>query len=265
MARSALFMQSVEKAFRVLEVFGESDRYLGLSEIVGLSGLDKSSAQRCTHTLVQTGYLDKHPKSGRFSLATRCLDLSFHFLRTHPLVLVGTPLLLELRRVCGERTNLSLFDDLNLVYAIRLPGRRGYPQYSNLIGRRMPTFCSAGGRAVLAKLPDEEMRDIIARSPRRAMTPDTKTDPAAIEAEVMKARQRGYGFVVNESAPNELTVAAAITDASARPVGAVHIAGSISKWLPEDYESRFAPLVQEAARALSHAGSQDFAKAGGQA
>lgn len=250
-------MQSVEKVMRVLDVFGQSDRYLGLSEIAALTGLDKSSAQRCTHTLLKTGYLDKHPKTGRFSLGTKCLDLSFHFLRTHPLVAVGTPLLLQLRRDCGERTNLSLFDDTMLVYVIRLHGKREYPQYSTLIGRRMPAFCSAGGRAALALLSEAEMRDIIARSPRRPMTPETKTDPQAIEAEVLKTRRRGYGFVVNESAPNEVTVAAAVTDAEGRPVGAVHIAGSLTKWTAEDYEPKFAPLVVEAARALSHAGAQD--------
>ncbi len=256
MQRSSLFIQSVEKAFRVLDVFSHSEQYLGLSEIAALSGLDKSSAQRCTHTLVETGYLEQDPRTARFSLGKRCLDLGFHFLRNHPLVALGTPLLLQLRRDCGERTNLSLFDDLNLVYVIRLHGKREYPQYSTLIGRRMPTFCSAGGRAVLAHLPDDEMRDIIARSSRILMTPDTLTDPLAIADQVAKARERGYGFVVGESAPNEVTVAAAVLDAVGRPIAAVHIAGSLTKWSPADYEPRFAPLVVEAARALSHAGAR---------
>lgn len=255
MQRSPLFIQSVEKAFRVLDVFSHSEQFLGLKEIATASGLDKSSAQRCTHTLIQLGYLEQDPRTSRFALGKRSLDLGFHYLRNHPLVAVGTPLLLQLRRDCGERTNLSLFDDLNLIYVIRLHGKREYPQYSTLIGRRMPTFCSAGGRAVLAHLPEGAMRDIIARSPRTPRTPDTLTDPDAIAAEVGKARARGYGFVIGESAPNELTVAAAVLDAAGHPVAAVHIAGSLAKWSPTDYEPRFAPMVVEAARALSHAGS----------
>lgn len=255
MERSPLFIQSFGKVMRVLEAFGRSEQYLGLSEIVALSGLDKPQAQRCTHTLVATGYLEKHPQTGRFCLGKKCLDLSFHFLRTHPLVSVATPILLQLRRDCGERTNLSLFDGTTLVYAIRLHGKREYPQFTTLIGRRMATFCSAGGRAMLAALPDAEVRDILDQSDLSPMTADTITDPIRILAEIELTRERGYGFVVNESAPSEITVAAAVLDAAGRPVAAVHIAGSLTKWSPSEYEDRFSPFVVETARSLGHAGS----------
>ncbi|HWJ72265.1 MAG TPA: IclR family transcriptional regulator [Kaistia sp.] len=252
MDQSPLFIRSFDKVMRVLEVFGQSERYLALSEIVVLSGLDKPQAQRCTHTLVATGYLEKDPKSGRFCLGKKCLDLSFHFLRTHPLVMAATPILLQLRRDCAERTNLSLFDRTTLVYAIRLHGKREYPQFSTLIGRRMATFCSAGGRAMLSALPDEEVVEIIAESDLTPRTPDTITDPARILDEVRKSRERGYGFVVNESAPSEVTVAAPVLDAAGRPVAAVHVAGTLTKWDSEEYERRFSPYVVEAARSLSH-------------
>jgi IclR family transcriptional regulator, pca regulon regulatory protein len=255
MKQSPLFIQSFDKVMRVMGAFGQSDQYLGLSEIVALTGLDKPQAQRCTHTLVATGYLEKHPHTGRFCLGKKCLDLSFHFLRSHPLVATATPILLQLRRDCGERTNLSLFDGTTLVYAIRLHGKREYPQFSTLIGRRMATFCSAGGRAMLAALPDGEMREVLAASDLTPMTPDTITDPDGIIAEIEKTRERGYGFVVNESAPSEVTVAAAVLDAAGRPIAAVHVAGSLTKWSPTEYEERFSPYVVETARSLSHAGS----------
>jgi len=255
MERSSLFIQSFDKVMRVLEAFGHSEQYLGLTEIVALTGLDKPQAQRCTHTLVATGYLEKHPQTGRFRLGKKCLDLSFHFLRTDPLVTMATPILLQLRRDCGERTNLSLFDRTTLVYAIRLHGKREYPQFTTLIGRRMATFCSAGGRAMLAALPREEVREILAESDLSPMTPDTITDPDRIMDEIERTRERGYGFVANESAPSEVTVAAAVLDAAGRPVAAVHIAGSLTKWAPDDYEKQFSPYVVETARSLSHAGT----------
>jgi IclR family transcriptional regulator, pca regulon regulatory protein len=253
--RSPLFIQSFEKVMRVLEAFGQSEQYLGLSEIVALTAFDKPQAQRATHTLVATGYLEKHPQTGRFCLGKKCLDLSFHFLRSHPLVSVATPALLQLRRECGERTNLSLFDRTTLVYAIRLHGKREYPQFTTLIGRRMATFCSAGGRAMLAALPNVEVREILAQSDLTPMTADTILDPDQIMLEIEKTRMRGYGFVVNESAPSEVTVAGAVLDVAGRPVAAVHIAGSLTKWSPTEYEERFSPFVVETARSLSHSGS----------
>jgi DNA-binding IclR family transcriptional regulator len=44
---------------------------LQCGEIVALSGLDKAAAQRHAHTLVQLGYLEKSPKTGRFSLGKK--------------------------------------------------------------------------------------------------------------------------------------------------------------------------------------------------
>jgi DNA-binding IclR family transcriptional regulator len=236
----------------VLEAFAAAEQFLGLAEIVKITGLDKPSAQRCVHTLVQSGYLEKDPQSGRFCLGKKVLDLSFHVLRAHPLVIAATPVLLQLRRDCGERTNLSLFDGTSVVYAIRLHGKREYPQYSTLIGRRMPTFCSAGGRATLARIPNEEVREILANSDLRPLTPQTLTDPDAIMAKIEEGRRLGYGFVNGESSPGELVVAAPVIDFSGRPFAAIHIAGSIIKWQPEEFEKTFAPQAMEAANFLSH-------------
>jgi DNA-binding IclR family transcriptional regulator len=115
----------------------------------------------------------------------------------------------------------------------------------------MATFCSAGGRAMLAALQDAEVRAILDESDLKPMTPDTLTDPERILVEIEKTRQRGYGFVVNESAPSEVTVAAAVRDRAGRPIAAVHIAGTLTKWDPVEYEKRFSPFVVETARSLS--------------
>ncbi|CFP57874.1 transcriptional regulator [Bordetella pertussis] len=39
--------------------------------------------------------------------------------------------------------------------------------------------------------------------------------------------------------------------ADGRPVGAIHIAGSLSEWTPEAFTARFAPLAVEAATAIN--------------
>lgn len=248
---SSLFVRSLAKGLRVLEVFENADQKLSLGDVARLSGLDKSAAQRSVHTLVAAGYLEKDARSGRLALGTKVLDLGFYFLRSNALVTEATPVLLQLRRECGERTNLSLFDGDTLIYAIRLQGLNENPQYSTLVGRRMPSYCAAGGRAALARLPDAEVRGIIARSHLRKLTPSTLVDPDAIFEKVMLARERGYAMAAEESSPSELVVAAPVLDAGARPVASIHIAGSMSKWKPEEFEREFAPHVVEAAALLS--------------
>ena len=59
-------------------------------------------------------------------------------------------------------------------------------------------------------------------------------------------------MVVGENTVGEITIAGAVVDSDGRPIAAVHIAGSSSKWDPGEYEQKFGPLVVEVSRALSH-------------
>lgn len=107
---------------------------MGLGEIAAVSGLDKSTVQRVTHTLHRLGYLEKSAETRRFSLGKKLLD------------------------------------DTSIV--------------ATLVGRRMPTFCSSGGRAMMAHLPVE-----------RAIV-----DPDAIYAKVEEARRNGFAPLAIETA-----------------------------------------------------------------
>jgi IclR family pca regulon transcriptional regulator len=49
----------------------------------------------------------------------------------------------------------------------------------------------------------------------------------------------------------EVVLAAAVVTKDGRPLGAVHIAGSLSEWSIEDFRRKFSPLAIEAARAIS--------------
>ena len=77
-----LYVQSVEKAFRLLEAFAAATGPMSLSQLAAASGLDKSGAQRMGHTLARLGYLEQTPtglKPGR-----RILERSFDYLRVAP-------------------------------------------------------------------------------------------------------------------------------------------------------------------------------------
>lgn len=244
-----LMLQSVERAFQVLEALGRISRPASLGDIAAETGLDRSAVQRIVHTLTALGYLERGAGGGLIP-GVRALDRAFDMLRMQPLIERATPVLIELRRTARERVDLSLFDDLTIVYAVRLQSKRE-TFFATLIGRRVPTVTSSGGRAMLALMDDAAVDDIIARSPRHALTPKTITDPDAIRGLIGEARASGFAMAVEEALPGEVVVAASVRDAKGGPAGAVHIAGSLSEWSPDDYRDRFAPLVMEAARALS--------------
>jgi IclR family pca regulon transcriptional regulator len=246
----ALFVGSLEKGLRVLGAFDSGRQSMTLREIAEACAMDKSAAQRFTHTLTRLGYLEKCADTKRYSLGKKVLELSFNYLRANTLVEAASPVLIDLQKSCGERVNLSLFDDTSIVYAIRQLGKREY-YFSSLIGRRMPIYCTSGGRMMLAHLAKEEVADILARCTLKPITPRTIHEPAKIRARIAEAREKGYALTVEETVLGELVVAGAIVGSNGRPAAAVHIAGSLGEWTPAQFEKKFGPLASETAHALS--------------
>jgi IclR family pca regulon transcriptional regulator len=244
-----LFLQSVERAMRALEAFGRQARPLSLAELAAATGMDRSAAQRIAHTLQALGYLERAGNQGLVP-GKRLLDRSFDYLRMNPLVERATPVLQELRRTTQERVDLSLFDGTSVVYAVRLQSKRE-TFFATLVGRRLPTFCSSGGRAILAALPPAEAEAILEQSDRRRITPKTVIDLPGLRAKIAEARLDGFALSVEEALLGEIVLAAAVLDQNARPVAAIHVAASLSEWEVDAFRKRIGPLAIEAARALS--------------
>ena len=245
--KDRLFVGALSRGLRVLEAFSQAPRPMSLSEIASISGIDKSGVQRIVHTLVQLGYLDKQQDG--VALSHKILDRAFDYLRSNPVIQRAVPVLADLRRTIQERVDLSLFDDLTMHYVVRTQSKRD-TFYAHLIGRRVPTFCSSGGRSVLSHLPDDRVMDILMRSDRRKLTPRTTVDIDEIMARIRQVRTSGYSLAVEEIIVGEVAVAAAVLDGNGMPVGAIHIAGSLAEWKPEDFVARAGPLVTAAAAGL---------------
>lgn len=240
-------VKSVQKAFAVLEAFRQRDGHFGLTEIVRATGLDKSAVQSLARTLCEGGYLEQDPETRYYRLGIRLLDLSYAYLRSHPLIERAAPILVDLRRTSGERVDLTLRDGQDLVFVFRLQSKRETLQAA-LVGRRVPLFCSAGGRAILAAMQPGQARNIVYSAELRPFTPRTITDPERILEEVGRARERGFAFQDQEWRLGEVVVAAAVLDRDGMPVGAVHIAGSTAEWDPAQFAGRMGPLVAAAAQ-----------------
>ncbi len=245
-----LFVQVLARGMRVLSAFDSADGPLSLSEIAARAGIGRSAAQRIVHTLRKLGYMRAAPGGRGFLPDLGILDHTYNYLRLNTLIRSASPVLLELRRNVRERVDLSIFHDQRMVYAARMQSRRE-TYFATLVGHSVPTVCTSGGWAVMALLPDDEVDDLLARADLRSHTPRTLTDPDAIRAQVALAREQGYALALEQILMGEVALGVAIPDAEGRPVAAIHIAGSMADWEPEQFRRRIAPLAAEAARAIA--------------
>lgn len=244
-----LFVASVEKGFKVLHAVADAGRPLGLSDIARLSGLDKSAAQRFAATLHTLGYLRKDADR-RFSLASSLMDFTFQYLRGHPVVAAAMPHLIDAGQQCRETINLSERDGTELVYIARIPIRRT-ELFAMLVGRRMPVYCTAGGRAMLSWLSAEDAAGVIDASDRRALTPHTITDRGQILDLIAQARTDGFSIADQECMIGQIAVASAVIGERGEPVAAVHCSVSTASWTLARARAELAPLVLETARLAS--------------
>ena len=248
--RDNLIVSSVEKAFRVLTAFDETNSTLSLTQLAVMLNMDKSAVQRFTHTLVQLGMLAKDPATKRFELAPRTLEFSYRYARSNVLVRRAAPYLLHLSRETDETVSLTIFDDTDIVFVARYPSQHVLST-DVIIGSRLPAYCTSSGVAMLSKLPPSEADAILERSDLRPITAYTTWRRADLLAKLARAGEQGYATASNEYFLGDLSIAAPVLSAAGRPIGAVTIGSSVARYTPEEAEARFAPLIIAAAQSIA--------------
>lgn len=247
----SLLVKSVEKAFTVLTAFDSSQPTLSLTELAIKSGLDKSAAQRFTHTLVQLGYLRKSTDTKRFQLGPKVLELGANYTRSHRLVRRSIPYLIRISLDTNESVSLTELDELDVVYLQRLLSRNILSSSSVVTGSRLPAYCTAPGLAMLSGLPRAEAVEIIKRSEFVRFTPHTICDVPTLIEKLDLAAAQGYAIAEDQVFMNYITVAVPVFGAERRSVAAVSIGASKLECSLIDVVSRFVPLLTAAASALS--------------
>ncbi|MCZ4354837.1 helix-turn-helix domain-containing protein [Roseovarius aestuarii] len=245
-----LMVQSVAKAFRVLEAFDSGHPRMTLSQIAQRTDLDLSGAQRFAHTLQVLGYLDKDPKTRQFELTVKSLDRAYHFTRSSRLVDRALPILQYLSKETEETVNLTVLDGTEIVFISRFLSRHVL-NTDVIIGTRLPAYCMAPGRAILSAMPPEDAEAILAASDIKAHTPNTITDLQALRASIEQTRLDGYATAFEELYRGDGSVAAPILGADGHVMGAVSVAASTLRYSRTAMIETFATMIVAAARSIS--------------
>jgi DNA-binding IclR family transcriptional regulator len=246
----ALYVQSVEKAFRVLFAIGRHGAPMGLTELAAASGLDRSAAQRFSHTLEKLGYLRKDPRKRRFAITPRALEIGAMYLHSAKLVEHGRPLISELCRRTAETVSLTTLDGTDVLYLLRRHADT-VTRARVTIGSRLPAFCTSSGIAMLAALPRAAAMAVIEASDRTAFTARTVTDIPAVLGRLDDAARDGYAMAVEELFAGTASIAVPVLGSASEPMAAMHVTFAPDRCPPEEGLRRFLPLLRQAAQGLS--------------
>ena len=248
-ADSPLMVNSVQKAFHVLSAFSRTEPRLTLTQIVEKLGIDKSTAQRFTHTLLVMGYLDKDQVTKTLGVTVKMMDLAHIYLSSNPVIGAAAPYLIHLNSETHETVNLTVLDGPDVVFVSRMVG-------SNLlstgvvIGTRLPAYATSSGLAMMSMLPEAEVKRLLKASELKAFTPNTVYEPAKIMERLKQARAKGYVLSVGDYFPNDISLGAAIVSRQGQVQGAVSLSVAIDRYTAKDAEAKFARLVSTSAKSI---------------
>ena len=152
--------QSLERGLAVLRAFTPDRPALGISELARELALTRSTTHRYVATLLRLGFLDQDASTRKYRLGPRVLDLGFSMLGSLDIREIAAPHLRRLTEATGHTSNLAIRDDTDVILIERVrgrPGRYHHLEFSLHAGSRLPSYCSATGKALLAFLPRPDL------------------------------------------------------------------------------------------------------------
>jgi IclR family transcriptional regulator, pca regulon regulatory protein len=238
--RSPDHMLVLERGLAVIECF-DGQGALSVTDVARRTGLSRPAARRCLLTLTT---LDYATFDGRlFRLAPRVLKLGFSYLSSTDLPQIIQPMLEQLSATLSESCSAAVLHETDVLYVARVETKRIIS--TNLrVGSRLPAYCNAMGRVLLASLPEQEARSVLERTDRVKRTQRTLTEIPDLMAELDRVRDHDYSVVHGELESGLLTIAVPIRDSRGNVVAAINVGEHVERTTPEHLVSEVLPRMR---------------------
>lgn len=231
------------RAMTLLHAFRPGEAELTLAEISRRTGIPKPTAHRLLAELAEWDVVER--TAGGLRLGMRLFELGALAPLQRGLRDAAAPFLADLFEATHETVHLATPDGVDVLYVQKIEGRRS-PQVGSRVGGRMPAYCTAVGKAILAHSPPDRLAEVVAAGLARR-TPRTVVAPGLLHRDLTRIREQGVAEEHEESTVGIACVAAPILDDQRIAIAAVSITG----WANQLDTHRLAPAVRTAALGIS--------------
>jgi IclR family acetate operon transcriptional repressor len=206
--RSSASSEVAERALDVLSCFIDAEGDLGVSEIARRVGIDKSGVHRFLMAMRRKGYVVDNPRTRRYSLGFRALELGHALARQLDLERLANPLLCELRDRVGETTGVATCEDCRRVHLFQVDSRHEI-RLTFQLRTPLPLHLGAAGKTLLAFRPEGE-REVCLAGSLAAGPPRPETALAELRSDLGRIRERGFATSAGERVPGSRSIAAPV-------------------------------------------------------
>jgi DNA-binding IclR family transcriptional regulator len=193
-------VKSAARTIDVLELLAtRRNQPVGLRELSEALDVPRSSVYALIRTLEKSGWVRPDETGQRYSIGIRALLAGTTYLDTDPVLRIVQPHISELSAQLDETIHFARLEGPDVVYLATRESSQYLRPFSR-VGRRLPAFATALGKALLAAQPEEH---VPAHLPDElhALTPNTITDRQALLDDLEQTRSRGYAIDHEENLP----------------------------------------------------------------
>jgi IclR family KDG regulon transcriptional repressor len=239
-------LQSLTRAIQILELLAAAPTGAGLSVLAQSSGMSKASVLRILRTLQANDYVTK-TDDAIYRIGWKLFILAQGRSEAQDLRETVRPFFEKLSDVSSETSHLALLSRDEVVYIDKIEGRQRV-RVTTEIGRRVPLYAVASGKAILAYQDEAFVKKIMKNA--RAFTDNTIVSLPKILEDIEGTRRRGYSIAKGEMTNDVGSIGAPLIRAD----GKVEAAVSIVFPLAGNSDERIATLgglVSETAKEIS--------------
>jgi IclR family transcriptional regulator, KDG regulon repressor len=243
----------LSRTFDILAEFSHAKPSLSLGDLVTAVRLPKTTVFRVLSSLVERGYCECDPQTGRYSLGFELLRLADIRRRQTNVHDVAAPAMRDIRNAVNETVILSVRAGDSRVHIDFVEGLHAMRRMADL-GVPAPLYAGAASKVLLAGMDDEEIEAYLDRTDLTAFQDATITDRTVLWREVRSIRRRGFAESKGELFAGGGALAAPIKDFSGRTIAVLDILTPEHRYTDEHRERCIAILLEGTHRASEKLG-----------
>lgn len=247
-------LSSVKNSCKLLKVFLESGKELGVSELSRQLQLSKGAVHKLLMTLESEGFIKQNPANKQYSLGYTLLELGNQVLRNHNLADFAKPYLHKLADLTQEFVCLCARDQYEAIYVDKIESK--YPIRFNVDAyRRFPLYATSAARSILA-FRDQEFVDHVLSEEIRTFTAYSMKKPEEIKERLHRIRDNGYEVSSNMRNVGVTGIAAPIYDADGSVNASISMIGPTDRVQPflDDFIRHVVDITQDISHQLGYRG-----------
>ncbi|AIY06667.1 transcriptional regulator, IclR family [Planococcus sp. PAMC 21323] len=243
-------VQSIERAFKLLEVLSEFPDGIQITRLAEKVNLSKSTVHRLLATLIDLKYVSKDRETEKYRIGYRLIYLSRNLIDNIDIISIAKPFLEDLSAEVNETIHLCIEDCGEVLYVDKIESNQTIRMISK-IGNRAPMYCTGVGKALLSGMNREQFDNVANKTNFIIHTPTTISTKEELWNEVQLIKQQGYALDNVEHEEGIRCIAAPIFNSEKKIIASFSIAGPSNRITMERIEFELIEKIRKTSLDIS--------------